>query len=204
VFARVAASAIEGNTISSVSVASGNRSASGELVVRGYNLTTNITAVAPEGWEVAGDNASYSRIAMIPVMGSVANVTIHVRMDGSGPLAVREGQLSLSHGVEFILSTKVSLQGNLEESRSQPPPTGTNKPSEKEDPPEKKKPSKREKTRPSGKKRKEKKKTPAFENNSDKRNGVGPVPVAQCGSTWIMSDGSIRWVECVGMGCFSS
>ena len=241
VFARVSASAVEGNALANISLAagnasasvslnatvfttnssvivadpeslsgfstqSGNRSASRELVVRGYNLTNNITALAPEGWEVSSDNITFSRTAEIPVTGSAANGTLLVRMDGSGPLGVREGKLSLSHSLEFILSTEVSLQGNLEEDQSQPPPPSPSpSPSPPPPPPppdkcNKKEASKKKKAckgkkkdKAKGKKKgKGKKKKPLFENNSDKRKGVGPVPVAQSGSTLIMSDGSIR------------
>lgn len=70
----------------------GDSSTSQNLVVGGSNLTADITATAPAGFEVSADNISFGATATLPAAGG----TLHARVAASAPLGEISANIVLS------------------------------------------------------------------------------------------------------------
>lgn len=109
-------------SLSGFSAVSGTASTAQTVTVRAYNLTSNLSVAASEGWQVSSDNSTFAGALVIPAPGASWNGTIHVRMDGSGTAGDRVGNATVSN--EAVPAIPISLTGNLQPSPT-PTPTPT-------------------------------------------------------------------------------
>jgi hypothetical protein len=75
---------VTGSAFSAFSTTAGTPSAAQTVSVSGSNLTGNITITPPAGYEVSSDGIAFSSsLSLTPVSGSVAAMTISVRLSGA-------------------------------------------------------------------------------------------------------------------------
>jgi len=102
-------------TLTAFSTVSGNASAAQTLSVTGNNLTANITASAPTGFEVSTDGTSFASNATISQTSGSASATLSVRIASTASVGALTGNLVLSStgasGVTIALGGNVTSGG---------------------------------------------------------------------------------------------
>ncbi|OJW82468.1 MAG: hypothetical protein BGO69_17630 [Bacteroidetes bacterium 46-16] len=92
----------------------GNPSPSQNFFVNGNNLTANVTATAPAGYEISLNNITYASSLVLPQSGGVLvnqPVYIYVRISAAAPLGPANGTLTLTS--TGATTQNISLSGNV-------------------------------------------------------------------------------------------
>lgn len=84
-------------SFTAVTLGEGTTSASQSITVSGVNLTADITATAPTGFEVSLDNTTFNNsVTLTQTGGSISNVTVHIRAAASAAAGTPSGNVALT------------------------------------------------------------------------------------------------------------